>query len=701
MRARLCRYTVSSLLAVSACLGVSTVRAAPDDSKVQTASQEPFQGTRSLVGSYLAGRLARSQNDTESAANFYRTALARDPSSELLMENAFQMEAMEGASKRAFDLAERLISVEPKHRTARLFIGLKEFKAGHFRKAEQHFRAASNGPIGELTGSMARAWVELAAGNTNKALEALNAPRQAQWAQFYLRYHRALISDLAGRREDAAAAFGRVFRRDPKALRTTLAYVRHAAHAGDFKLARSILKEHIKSNGGEAHPLVRRLVADVQARRKVALLIKTPSEGLSEAFYGLGEALIGEGAVPAGMLYMQMALSVVPKQQFALAALANAYESSRRYEDAIEVYDRIEKGSPLEFPIEIRKAYNLNSLDRVIEALRSLETLLNRIKTLPPASLEEFMRSEQDVAGDISSDAPLKIGSKGKLVRELQEALAKLGHDVGEPDGRFGASTHAAVIDFQKGHGLKEDGLVGPATYAAVMRQLEPPAEQPSVGFAPSLGDHLQVLDALGSIQRARKLYTEATETYTQAINLLPENDKRHWTYFYARGTSYERLKNWPSAEADLEKALELAPEQPLVLNYLGYSWIDQGMHLKKGMALIEKAVALKPDDGYIVDSLGWAHYKLGNYKEAVRYLERAVELKPDDPILNDHLGDALWRTGREREARFQWDQALSLEPEPEDIQKIKKKLADGLDGRAQAVMPEKKTTEVQPTDQP
>jgi Flp pilus assembly protein TadD len=173
---------------------------------------------------------------------------------------------------------------------------------------------------------------------------------------------------------------------------------------------------------------------------------------------------------------------------------------------------------------------------------------------------------------------------------------------------------------------------------------------------------------------------------------LLGKIDKRHWTYFYARGTCHERLKNWPKAEADLVKAMGLVPDQPLVLNYLGYSWVDQGRNLKQGMALIEKAVALKPDDGYIVDSLGWAHFKQGNYKEAVRYLERAVELKPDDPVLNDHLGDALWRVGREREARFQWDQALSLKPEPEDVEKIKRKLASGLEPPAQAA-PEKKSS--------
>jgi Flp pilus assembly protein TadD len=184
---------------------------------------------------------------------------------------------------------------------------------------------------------------------------------------------------------------------------------------------------------------------------------------------------------------------------------------------------------------------------------------------------------------------------------------------------------------------------------------------------------------------RSRKRYAEAADYYTRAIGLLPNPAKRHWGFFYSRGTCYERLKQWPLAEADLQKALKLYPDQPLALNYLGYSWVDQNRNLEEGMALIEKAVALKPDDGYIVDSLGWAHYKLANYKQAVRFLERAVELKPEDPVLNDHLGDALWRVGREREARFQWDQALTLEPEPEEAEKIKKKLTEGLPPSADA----------------
>jgi Flp pilus assembly protein TadD len=154
---------------------------------------------------------------------------------------------------------------------------------------------------------------------------------------------------------------------------------------------------------------------------------------------------------------------------------------------------------------------------------------------------------------------------------------------------------------------------------------------------------------------------------------------RANWSLFYYRGIGYERTKQWPKAEADFKKALELYPDQPSVLNYLGYSWVDQGVHLDDGMAMIKKAVDQRPDDGYIVDSLGWAHYKLGQYDDAVKQLERAVTLKPSDPTINDHLGDAYWRSGRKLEATFQWKHARDAKPEPDELEKINAKLKDGL----------------------
>lgn len=547
-----------------------------DAALARTTSDDSYVA-QSLAGSYLAGRLARTENETAEAAGFYRSALEQDPGNETLLEQAMLMEVSEGNFDRGIELAQKLTAKQPRHRVARLLLGLKAFNANEFKKAETHFRSAATGPIGELTSAIAQAWVILASNDTGRALGKLKLRRQADWAQFYLQYHRALIADLGGRKTVAREAYNRVFEQDSRTLRTALAFARHAAHRKDFKQAKSILKNHLEATKGDGHPLARELLEDVGANKKQSLLITTPRQGLAEVFYGLGEALTGEGGVSIGVLYLQMALYLDPEQPFALAALANAYETTKRYSAAIDVYARIPQGTPLQTAIDIRKALNLNSLEKVDEA----KTLLEQVAAKNP--------------GDIKP------------------------------------------------------------------------------------------LDALGNIMRSHKRYDEAVGYYSRVIDALGKPQQEDWVHFYSRGTCYERLKKWPEAEKDLRQALKLNPDQPLVLNYLGYSWIDQNRNLKEGLKLIEKAVALKPDDGYIVDSLGWAHYKLGNYTRAVTFLEEAVELRPEDPVLNDHLGDAYWQVGRHREARFQWDQAASLNPEPDDLVQIEKKLAEGLPAKRQA----------------
>jgi tetratricopeptide (TPR) repeat protein len=540
-------------------------------------TSEVEESNPTLAGNYLSGRFARVGHEPERAAEFYASALDRESEDAVLLEHTFQMETAAGRFDRAVALAARLIAKHPENRMAQTVLGIAAFKTGDFAKAGEHMKAAGEGPIGELTSTISRAWIKQAEGDTQRALDIIDAPKQPDWAQFYLYYHRGLIADVDGRFNEARAAFEKVFKQDNRTLRTALAYAHSAANAGDTTLAKAVLKEHIDRQQGDGHPLARDLRDRINGGERVGLLLKSPAEGLSEVFYGLGEALTGEGGVNLGIVYLQLALFITPDNPFALAALSNTFETLKKYEDANQTYDRIPRGTPLQSSIDIRKAFNLNSLDQVDDA----KSLLQKV-----------------------------------------------------------------------------------------------------VGAEPS---DLRPLEAIGNIMRARKRYGEAVEYYSKAIDLVTKPEKRHWAYFYSRGTCYERLKDWPKAEADLQKALLLFPDQPLVLNYLGYSWVDQGLNLKQGLSLIEKAVSLRPDDGYIVDSLGWAYFKLGDFKESAKYLERAVELRPDDPTLNDHLGDALWRVGREYEARFQWDQALSLKPEAEDIDKIKEKLVKGLPAKAQA----------------
>lgn len=532
---------------------------------------------RPSFGGYLAGRVARGQHDTEAAAVFYKKALLRDPSNEVLLEQSLLMDVTEGQISGSLDIARRLLDMHSTHRIGGLVLGVDAAKLGKFAEAGDFFKQASVSLVGEVTSTLATAWTKFALGDVDGALNQLDGLKQADWAQYYLRYHKALISDMAGRHQEAGRIYERAFRGEQRLVRLTLAYAQHAAARGDRRLAKSIIAEHSRRVTGNVHPYITALSDDLDAGKDVTPLITTPVQGLSEVFFGLGEALSSEGGVGLGTVYLQLALHLEPSSPFALAALASVYETTKRYESALQIYDRVPAGTPIQASIDVRKGLLLNQLDRLDEARTLLERMADQTDT------------------------------------------------------------------------------------------------------------DIRALDALGNIMRARKRYDEAIGYYDRVIERVSKPSKQHWALFFARGTSYERVKNWPKAENDLQRALKLSPEQPSVLNYLGYSWVDQNKNLKQGMEHIRKAVRLRPDDGHIVDSLGWAHYRLGNFKEAVRYLERAVELMPQDPILNDHLGDAYWRVGRRREARFQWSQSLTLSPEPEEVDKIQAKLAQGLPTRNQA----------------
>jgi tetratricopeptide (TPR) repeat protein len=529
---------------------------------------DPDSGT--LLGNYLSGRIARDSHDTMAAAEFYSKALADDPENEIILEQTFLLETAAANWDRAIELGRDLAAVEPSHRVAQFMLGLEAFKKHDYKAAQEHFAAARQGPIADLTSTLARAWVEEADGKHSDAFSTLDTLSSADWAQYYQRYHRALIADVAGRHQLASQAYEQAFKANPTTLRVADAYARHAVNANDRELAIDTLKAHIAKAG--PHPLSEALLKDIQDGKTPPLIAANPNDGLAEVFYGIGDALAGEGGLDMGVIFLQFSLYLKPDFPLAHVALAEAYENAQKYDAEIAAFDQIPRDSPLWLSVQIQKAFALNSLEKVDEAKALLE----------------------------------------KLTEEYP--------------------------------------------------------------------DDTRPLDALGNILRSHERYGEALEYYSKAVALIDKPTQENWPLFYSRGVCNERLKDWPAAEADFKEALQLSPDESLVLNYLGYSWVDQGMNLKQAMDYIRKAVKLKPDDGYYVDSLGWAYYRLGNMPAAVENLERAVELKPDDPTINDHLGDAYWRVGRTLEAKYQWSQALSLDPEPEQIETLNKKIASGLE---------------------
>ncbi|MFA5592649.1 MAG: tetratricopeptide repeat protein [Micavibrio sp.] len=202
----------------------------------------------------------------------------------------------------------------------------------------------------------------------------------------------------------------------------------------------------------------------------------------------------------------------------------------------------------------------------------------------------------------------------------------------------------------------------------------------------------VNALIQIGDIYRRESRHQEAIKAYDRAkAELNGKISSDFWHLLYARGMSFERTGNMKRAEEDLQAALEFRPNHPYLLNYLGYSWAEQGKKLEESLALIEKAYHLKPDDGYITDSLGWVYYQTGRYEEAVAELEKAVELVPYDPIINDHLGDAYWQVGRRNEARFQWQRAMNHAKEEDIKSALQVKISDGIALGAETVMEAKK----------
>ena len=545
-------------------------------------AQAPSAGPHvSSSGSFLAAQHATRERDAAAAATFYRSALRSDPRNNELLDRTFLSVLLNGDVEEAVRLADQVLKVDKEDRIARLVLGVRAIKLKQYQVARQQIAQSIRGPITDLAATLLSAWTQDTAAESKAAVDAIDKLSGPDWYGIFKELHAGMILDAAGQKKDAGKRLEHAHQLDATALRVVQAYGSYLSRTGskdealkNFKAFDEVLPRH---------PLITEAIADINAGKKLPILIDSPQAGAAEVLYGLGAALGRRGGEDLGLIYLQLSLYLVPSHQLALLSLADLYEGLKKPELAIKTYERMPANSPLERSALIQRAIDLDGSDRSDEAKTSLEKLI----TASPSDLEAIM--------------------------------------------------------------------------------------------------------ALGNLLRGHKQFAECADVYSKGLANMPKPDKSAWTLFYFRGICFERSKQWPKAEADLKKALELFPDQPHVLNYLGYSWIDKGMNLDEGMRMISRAVEQRADDGYIVDSLGWAYYRIGKYEEAVKELDRAVELKPEDPTINDHLGDAYWKVGRVVEARFQWAHARDLGPESEDLPAIELKLKSGMpDEAAEAGKPKK-----------
>ncbi|WAJ29788.1 tetratricopeptide repeat protein [Antarcticirhabdus aurantiaca] len=344
----------------------------------------------------------------------------------------------------------------------------------------------------------------------------------------------------------------------------------------------------------------------------------------------------------------------------AIDAIRNGLMLTPTFDPLIALEADIEAGKPIDAPADTAR-------EGAAETLRTLGQAIKRGDGQQVALLYFHM------ARALNPNDPSILTALAELAEQAEQLDLAISYYEQVPDN----SPYSRMAELQMGLDLwYADRKEEAKTHLRAAIELRP--------------DDIFGYRALANVLSADESYKEAAEVLTKAIELSEPGEVSNWNLYYQRGIAYERQKLWDKAEPDFKTALQLSPEQPQVLNYLGYSWVDMGRNLDEGLDMIRKAVELRPNDGYIIDSLGWAYYRLGRYPEAVEELERAVLITPADPTINDHLGDAYWRVGRQREARFQWDRALKGDPAPaEDVAlKIRQKLSNGLDAVAAADAP-------------
>lgn len=517
---------------------------------------------------YLIGSYAERAKDPVGAAERFASALRTSPRDPLLLEGAADAALMSGDVTAAAQLGAQARRVGRQTASGRLAMAALALRAGKPGEAQRLSTGVEGAPVDQIVGRLLEVWAQAGARKTDAALATLGdfggAPRSPWTALQYA--ERAMVLDLAGRGEDALAAYAQ------------------AEETGGLRMAQLVLLRGA---------LMERLSKQDEARA----LYRSFLESLDNP--GVQAALdrLDRGGAPAPLTATRGAAVSL----FAVAVLVGQEPTNQ------------EQLTPLALAM---------ALDGDLESAR--------------LGFADVMRALG--RGDVGRARLAEIPRASPYYETAQAQIAASLRQDGQTDAALGVLT-ATVAD----------------THGRLARR------------------------ALADTYRALGRYAEAEGIYGQLISELPELSRRDWRLLFAQGATLHRLGRWPEAEAALKKALEVSPDQPEVLNYLGYQWVDGGVKVQDGLALVQRAVEQRPQDGYIIDSLGWAYFRLGQYDKAIEILERAIELSPGDAELNGHLGDAYWRAGRRIEARYQWRRVLTLSPTEEERAAAETRIANGL----------------------
>jgi tetratricopeptide (TPR) repeat protein len=478
-------------------------------------------------------------------------------------------------------------------------------------------------------------------------------------------------SAAAGKIDDSAEYARRLVSVGPdaRAAHLTLAVV--ALKHRDYATAR---KEILTSARGDSSYTVTLLgvwaAAGLGEREAAAAGFKAmhAQEG-ADALASFNEALMADyqnDPVTADAAYRKTLQALGPSPRL-VDAYGRFLERNGRAQDAAVLYSGVQEGSAFQ-PVTAA------GLARIAKGEKP-EPLISSVEDGAAEALFGVAASLTDNANADVSILYLRLALylhpdfdlAEMLLADRLDAIDRSDEAVAVYDGIARGSAYFRLAAIQKASVASRNN-----NFAAALKDMQ--------ALSAQYPDDIDVWAGLGDIQRQAKDFSGAVKSYSRAIALSGPPVKKRWPLYYARAVSAQGANDWATAESDLELSLKLNPDEPQILNFLGYSWVDQHRNLDDALRMLEKAAKLSPDDGYITDSVGWAYYRLGRYRDAAERLELAVMLVPEDPTINDHLGDAYWRVGRKLDAEFQWNHALAFGAADEEKATIEKKLASGLD---------------------
>ena len=521
-----------------------------------------------MAGSFLSSRFAKSHEDIKDSAKFLKNALEHDPDNLRLKHETMRASLLAGDVVHAIGYAKQLKDQAKADALVATLLMLDAVHEKKYAAAQQFLADAPGSGLFGVVRPLMTQWLSLASGDTTSPVDMQPVIDKAGFFAPFISYHAALMNDVLGYEKEAQANYAKASDdAGTTPYRVVEAQANFYARHGRVEEAQKLFDAYAKANPDSS------LLPDkiTQQGEAVKPMIANANQGLAEVFFTTASILFSDETSKDTFLYLRIALDLHPQLQAAKLMLANLYEQSGDFAQAITIYDSMEKGTVFYRRGQVRKALNLEASGKQDEAVKLLDAI--------------SMQYPNDT---------IALITKGDMLRVQQK-------------------------------------------------------------------------------------YKEAAATYSDAIarsEPLKEND---WPLLYVRGISFERTNQWPKAEADFQRALQLEPNQPDVLNYLAYSWLLMNKNLITANEYLDIALSARPDDAHIVDSAGLAKYLIGDYKTAADYFEKAVDVMPDDATVNEHLGDVYWRLGRQTEAKFQWTRALNAKPEESQMEAIKGKLAVGL----------------------